>query len=325
MSDRTRVFSIVAAAAVVVVAAVVGATLWQTRGETTTASAATAKPRTGIPPLLFDFGLRDDAEARDLARGAQLLKQGKRAQAEALFARHHDVQAQLGTAFAHWPDGSLDTVKSIVAAHPDDAVAQLHYALALYWSGRNADAAKTFQLVDRRFPDTPSAVDAEDILYGATMPIPGLPYIIVPVSPPKAATFAEQVAIAARAARKPSAEAKLLYGIMLWRLDRRLSARSELDAAAKLAPDDAATLTAAAVSHFTKRQPAAAFARLGPLSGRFPKAAVVRLHLGILLLWTKQLGKAKTQLELAVSDQPRSGYATEAKKLLSALVPNGTK
>lgn len=324
MSDRTRVFSIVGAAAVLVVAAVVGATLWQTRGETSTAAAATAKPRPGIPPLLFDFGVRDDAEARALARGALLLKHGKRAQAEALFGRYHDVQAQLGTAFAAWPKGSLDAVKSIVAAHPGDAVAQLHYALALYWSGRTADAAKQFQLVDARFADTPSAVDAEDILYGSST-IPGLPYLIVPVDLPTARTLAAQVAAAARAAARPDARAKLAYGVMLWRLDRRVSARKELDAAAKLAPADPVTLTAAAVSHFTKRRPVEAFSRLGPLTGRFPKAAVVRLHLGLLLLWTKQLGKAETQLKLTVADAPGSVYATEARKLLSALVPNGTK
>ncbi|HET8528315.1 MAG TPA: hypothetical protein VFL60_05340 [Gaiellaceae bacterium] len=324
MGDRGRVLSIVAAAAALVVAAVVGVTLWQTHGETTTAAAATSKPRPGIPPLLFDFGLRDDAEARDLSRGAQLLKQGKRARAEALFARYHDVQAQIGAAFAVWPKGSLDTVKSIVAAHPADPVAQLHYALALYWSGRNADAVKEFRLVDSRFPDTPSAVDAEDILYGANT-IPGLPYIIVPVPLPSAPTLAGQVAVAERAAAKPSARAKLAYGVMLWKLDRRVSARRELDAAARLAPQDPATLTAAAVAHFTKRRPVDAFSRLGPLTGRFPKASVVRLHLGLLLLWTKQVRKAETQLKLAVSDEPGSVYAAEAKKLLSALVTNGTK
>lgn len=325
MSARTRVVAIVATAGAVVIAAIIGVTLWQTHGESKAAAAAgdTSTPRPGIPPLLFDFGVRDDAEAKALARGALLLKQGKRTEAEALFARYHDVQAQIGSAFATWPKGSLDAIKSIVAAHPANAVAQLHYGLALYQSGRNADAVKQFQLVDKRFPDTQSAVDAEDILYGSKT-IPGLPYIIVPVSVPDATTLAQQYARAKRAAARPDAETKLAYGVMLWRLDRRVSAQRELDAAAKLAPGPV-TLTAAAVSRFTKKQPAAAFARLGPLSGRFPKASVVRLHLGLLLLWTKQVGKAEKQLKLAVSDEPRSVYATEAKKLLSALVPNGTK
>src|SRR5205085_12476558 len=136
--------------------------------------------------------------------------------------------------------------------------------------------------------------------------IPGLPFIVVPVALPSAPTLAQQVAVAARAAARPDAHAKLVYGVMLWRLHRRVSARRELEAAARLAPNDPAILTAAAVSHFTKRDPAAAFGRLGPLSGRFPRAAVVRFHLGLLLLWRKEREKGAAQLRLAVDVQPRS-------------------
>src|SRR5436190_1889440 len=163
MGPRARVNAVVAAAAVVVVGAVVGVTVLQTRGSDTTAPSSVAKPRAGVPPLLFDFGVRDDREARDLARGARLLGQGKRAQAKAVFARYHSLQAELGSAFSSWPN--LDAVKHIAATHPDSAVAQLHLGLALFWSGRNADAVRTFQDVDARFPDPPSAVDAENLLY----------------------------------------------------------------------------------------------------------------------------------------------------------------
>jgi Flp pilus assembly protein TadD len=155
--------------------------------------------------------------------------------------------------------------------------------------------------------------------------VPGLPYIALPVGLPHAPTLARQLARAELLSRRGGAQGKLVYGLMLWRLDRRVSARRQLDAAAQLAPNDPAILTAAAVSRFTKRNPAAAFARLGPLSGRFPHAAVVRLHLGLLLIWTKQVEKGARQLRLAVDEQPRSVYAEEAKRLLSALVPNGTK
>lgn len=322
MGPRTRVYAVVAAAAVVVVGAVVGGTLLQTRGSRTASSAGVAKPRPGIPWLLFDFGVRNDAEARDLARGAQLLRSGKRARAEALFARHHSLQARIGEAFAHWPD--LDTVKELAATHPDSPVAQLHLGLALLWAGRNADAVKTLQRVDSSFPDSPSAVDAEDLLYAGRY-APGLPYIAVPAKLPRAPTLQAQLALAGRRARRPDAQAKLAYGVMLWRLDRRVSARRELEAAARLAPRDPAILTAAAVSAFTKRNPTAAFGRLGPLTGRFPDAAVVRLHLGLLLIWTRQVEKGARQLRLAVDDAPRSAYAEQAKKLLFALVPNGTK
>src|SRR3954451_21550497 len=175
MGPRARVNAVVGAAAVLVVGAVVGVTVLQTRGSQTTEPGAVAKPRAGIPLLLFDYGIQNDAETRDLARGAALLKQGKRTQAAALFSRYHSVQAQIGEAFAHWPD--LDAVKQIAAQYPGSAVAQLHLWLAFLWPGRNADAVRTLQQVDGRFADSPSAVDAEDVLFAGRY-IPGLPYII---------------------------------------------------------------------------------------------------------------------------------------------------
>jgi hypothetical protein len=64
---------------------------------------------------------------------------------------------------------------------------------------------------------------------------------------------------------------------------------------------------------------------LGPLTGTYPKAAVVRLHLGELLLWTKQVKKGEQQLRAAVAVQPGSVYAASAEKILEALRKDGTK
>ena len=317
MSARARVFAAVGAAAVLVAGATVGVAWLQARGETTTAA---LHPRSGVPPLLFDFGLRNDAESKALAAGAQLLRNGNRAQAAAIFDRYRSLQARLGTAFAKWPD--LDDVEGIAAHNPASPVAQLHLGLALVWAGRNTDGVKTLRQVESRFPDSQSAVDAESILYANDFP--GLPYLIIAVSPPSAPTLARQVQLAAAAARQGGAQAKLVYGVMLWRLDHRVSARRWLGAAARQAPSPS-TLTAAAVSAFTKRNPVAAFARLGPLTGRFPHAPVVRFHLGLLLLWTRQVKKGTEQLRQVVTSDPDSLYAKEATRLLSALVPNGTK
>jgi predicted Zn-dependent protease len=318
MSPRARVYAVVAAAAAVVAAVVVGVTYLQARGQSTTAPGAVTAPRAGIPPLLFDFGVRDDAESRALARGARLLHDGKRAQAAAIFRRYpRSVQAEIGSAFAAWPKGSLDAVKHLLALHQSDPVVNLHYAIALYWSGRNADAVKQFEAVDKKFPDSPSSVDAEDILYQSRFPIPGLPYMLAPVTIPRAPTLALQL--------QKAKASPLVYGVMLWRLDRRVSARRALDAAAKASPNDPMVLTLDAVSHYSKANPTAAFSRLGPLTGRFPKAAVVRLHLGELLLWQKEIAKSRVQLRDAVADEPHSVYAEQAKRLLSALATNGTK
>lgn len=317
MAPRTRVYATVLAAAVLVVAGVVSITWLQSRGQSTSSA---VKPLPGIPPLLFDYGLRNDAETRDLTQGAALLKAGKRAQAAVLFARYHDVQAQLGTAFTKWPD--LDAVEKIAAQNPHSAVAQLQLGLALAYAGRDSDAAAALKRVETEFADSPSSVDAENLLYSRD--IPGLPYLVIPVSVPSAPTLAQQVAVAARDARTGGAQAKLRYGVMLWRLQRRVSAQRWLNAAATLDPS-AETLTAAAVSAFTKRAPVAAFGRLGPLTGRYPDAAVVRFHLGILLLWTRQLAKARAQLRMVVASHPDSLYGKEAQKLLTALAGNGTK
>jgi len=317
MSPRARVFAAVGLAAVAVAGATVGIAWLQARGPSTNA----VHPRAGVPPLFFDFGVRDDAEARALARGAQLLKNGKRAEASSVFGRYRSLQAQIGQAFAKWPD--LSSVEQLAAHHEASAVMRLHLGLALLWAGRDNDALTTLQEVGSRFPDSQSAVDAENVLYARD--IPGLPYIIVPATIPTASTLAQQVALAARAAAKADAGAKLAYGLVLWRLDRRVSARREFTAAARLAPNDPAVLTALGVSKFTKSNPTAAFASLGPLTGRFPDASVVRFHLGLLLLWTRQVAKGTKQLRLVAKSQPDSLYGREAEKLLSALVPNGTK
>ena len=153
----------------------------------------------------------------------------------------------------------------------------------------------------------------------------GLPLILTTVGEPSAPSFAAQLRLLARGALKPDATAKLRYGLALWQLQRRVSAERQFDAAAKLAPNDPEVQTAAAVGAFTKRAPVHAFGRLGPLTGEFPRAAVVRFHLALLLIWTRQPAKALRELRIAIADEPQSVYAKEARALLAALGQHGTK
>jgi len=323
MASRARVLTIVAGAAVVAAAGTVGVTLLQTRGETTERPGAVTKPRAGAPPLWFEFGVRGDREAVDLSRAAVLLKKGERKPAAAIFARYHSLQAQIGSAFAAWPGHGLDELKRLVASHPGSPVALLHLGYAYYWSGRVADAVSTEERVAADFPDAPESVQAENILYPRM--VPDLPPIVVMAALPSAPSRAAQLRILARAAARPDAQAKLRYGLALWRLWRRVSAEHQLEPAANPAPGDASIRTAAAVGAFTKGNPVRAFGRLGPLTGEFPKAAVVRFHLGLLLLWTRQLAKGADQFRLAIADEPHSIYATEARQFLAALAKTGTK
>jgi Flp pilus assembly protein TadD len=128
-----------------------------------------------------------------------------------------------------------------------------------------------------------------------------------------------QYAALQRAARRPDAHAKILWGIVLQRLGRPVSAEREFAAAALLAPNDPEALAAAAVGRFTKDRPQQAFSRLGPLSRRFPHAATVRFHLGVLLIWIGDLKDAKRQLSLAVGDSHGSLLGMQAKFLLARL------
>jgi tetratricopeptide (TPR) repeat protein len=323
---RSRVLTVVALAAAAAVAGTVGVTLLQTRGEgTTPTTGAVTKPRAGAPPLLLDFGVRADPEARALAHAATLYQQGHRAQAARIFARYHSLEAQIGAAFAAWPHGGLDTLKHLVATHAQSALAELHLGWAYYWSGRNADAAAAWKQAEKVEPDSPAAVAAADVLHSSTPP--GLPFIVTALRPPAGVTSlpaAQELRALARAATQPDANAKILYGVALWNLRRPVSAERQFVAAAALVPHDPVAQTAAAVGAFSKDHPVPAFARLGPLTKVFPHAAVVRFHLGVLLLWTRSFGKARTQLRLAVADAPGSVYASQAAKLLSAFGSNGT-
>ena len=316
-----RVVVIVALAALIAAAAVVGVTLLQTRGERTTVPGAVVTPRAGQPPLDLAFGVDTSAEARALTRAQALYNANRATQAAAIFARYHSLEAQLGSAFAAWNRNGLVSVQRIVAAHPASSVALLHLGIADYWAGQNADAVAAWEKAARIGADSPYGVKAEDLLHPA-LKIPGLPYLVLDFGAPPAIgklPAAKQLAALARAAAKPDARAKLLYGSALWGLERPLSAERQFAAAAKLAPHDPVARTAAAVGAFTKANPVKAFSRLGPLTGVFPRAAVVRFHLGLLLLWSGERQKAIDQLRLAAAEEPGSSYAEDARRLLSRL------
>jgi tetratricopeptide (TPR) repeat protein len=319
-----RVVVIVALAALVAAAAVVGVTLLQTRGQRTTIPGAVTTPRAGRPPLDLNFGLGTSAEALALTRAQSLYNGNHVAQAAAIFGRYHSLEAQLGAAFAGWNQNGLSAVQQLAAAHPASPVAQLNLGLADYWAGQNADAVAAWDKAAKIGADSPYGVKAEDLLHPKLSPpgLSSLPYIVLDFGPPLATSKlppAQELAALARAAAKPNARAKLLYGSALWGLERPLSAERQFEAAAKLTPHDPVARTAAAVGAFTKADPVKAFSRLGPLTGVFPRAAVARFHLGLLLLWTRQREKAIEQLRLAAAEEPGSSYAQDARRLLARL------
>jgi Flp pilus assembly protein TadD len=306
---------LVGAIAVVAAGATVGATLL-TRTDTGGASAAPTKLK-GVPPLEVDLGVRTDPEAVALRRALALYPK-HRTQAKAIFDRYGSLEAQLGSAMSRWPDGFND-VAALAHQHPRSALAQLELGLAYLWDGRAKQAQGEWRKARRLEPDTSYAIDAEDLLFPRFFS-GHPPFSPSFASPPELENLSApaQVAFLAARARKPDAPAKILYGVALLRLGHAVSAEREWAAAAKLAPNDPDARVAAAVGLFDKAHPAASFSKLGPLVKVFPKAPVVRYHLGLMLLWLGEAQAGRVQLEHVVADGP-SPYLDPAEKLLARI------
>jgi tetratricopeptide (TPR) repeat protein len=328
VTARTRTGVVVAALAALAAVVVVGAAVLSAEELPPPAGPqAQPKPLAGAPPLVLDLGLRTDDEAGDLRRAAELYEQGRRRQAAAIFARSDSLEAKLGLAFARWP-GTLERVEQLGALFPRSALAQLHVGVARVWAGR-AGATEAWREARDAEPDTLYSVRASSFLHPKFAP--DLP-VFVPEAPfpPELAELPparqlERLRDGARSftGRKGLAW-RLHYGIALQRLGRPVSARRVYEEAAKRYPAEPEALAAAAVARFAKERPEAAFSRLGPLSGRFPRAATVRFHLGLLLLWSSQVDEAKRQLRLA-EDAGATGsrLAGQARRYLQELEKAG--
>jgi predicted Zn-dependent protease len=314
-----RVRVLVAAAALAAAGAAVGVTL-----ATRTPTPSVQRPK-GAPPLSLDLGLRTDAQAQALRQASSLYAAGKRAEAGRIFSRYSSLEAQVGAALSTWPTGTVAALEGLANQHPKSAVVQLNLGLAQIWNGDGADATSSFRAAERAQPDTTYAVEADSLLHPRFyrgLP-PFTPSMPLPESVRKLPAPQQLAALRRLAGR--SVGYRLLYGAALQGLGRPVSAERQFVAAAAAAPDDPDALTAAAVGRFSKSNPSAAFSRLGPLTQRFPHAAVVRFHLGLMLVWMAQTTEAKKQFRLAVADDPRGVYGVEAKSFLERLGSVGTK
>ena len=319
VSPRARtslVVAVLAALAAVVVAG--AAVLSADERDSGAATMVQPQPRKGFPPLVLSLGVRDDGEARELRRGAVLYEAGRHQEAARIFARFDSLEAKVGAAFAAWP-ASEDRVEQLGALFPRSALVQLHVGLARFWAGTGGSLIAWREARDVE-PDTPYAVRADDLIHldfapGLPVFVPSFPFSI------KGGTPASQL----EGLRSASGlRARLLYGVALQRLGRPLSARRAFADALRLAPNDVDALVADAVGRYDKSNPSAAFSRLGPLTRRFPHAATVRFHLGVLLLWQRDVLEAKRQLRLARASAPGSPIAREAGRYLDELAKVGT-
>ena len=311
MSRRVRVAIVVAVAVAAAAGVAVGAVVVSGDEET--------KRPSGAPPFVVDLGVRTDPEAQALRRAAQAYQRGNRKRAGAILSGRKSLQARVGAILATWPDQSLSRLEDLAEAHPGSGAVLFHLGLARYWDGDEDGALAAWRTTRVRDPDTAYAIRAADLLFRRFPP--GLPTFIPSFrAEPRITRLRPPAQLAAleRAARGREVRAKLLYGLALQRLDRPISARREYSRAARLAPGDPEALVADAVGRFDKAHPDRAFSRLGPLTRRWPRAATVRFHLGVLLLWLGQVEEARKQLQIA-EKTPKSPLAREAKRLLARL------
>jgi tetratricopeptide (TPR) repeat protein len=317
MSPRARVSLLVAAAA----AAAAGITIAATALTRTDLSAEpVATPRSGVPPLILDLGVRTDTEARALRRATALYGRNRRAGARRIFERYDSVEARVGAALSAWPEG-FEQLERLARDHPESGAVQLALGLGAFWKGLLGDAERLWRRAAAAEPDSTYAVRADDLLH-PELPVPGVPTFVPSFASPaplKRLSPPEQYAFLRRRAEEGSVRDVLLFGAALQRLGRPLSARREFERGAELAPNDPEALTAVAVGYFDKDQPAQAFSRLGPLAQRFPRAATVRFHLGLLLVWLGRIDDAKRQFRLARDAEPGSIPARQAGEFLRRL------
>lgn len=321
MSARTRVRLIVGVFALVAAAVVAGVALIS-RGD--------SSPDRKAPVLELSVLLGDDAEAQALRSAERAYDSGQTQEARSQFTAvlrddPESVEAAVGAAIASWPDGTLERLRELEAAHPDSALVHLHLGLALYAEGQQDAAAAEWRKGVEAEPDSQSAVRAGDLLHPEMAP--GLPSFFTAVEAPQGLagkSAQEQLDVLEETARTGGADEWILYGTALQRVGKPLSARAAFDRALELAPESLDAKVAAAVGRFDKDDPSAAFSRLGPLARDNPDSALVRFHLGVLLLWIRDIKDARAQLEKAAATMPESLYSREAKSLLSRLEGIGT-
>ena len=322
MSARTRIRLIVGGLALVAAAVVAGVALIG-RGD--------SSPERKAPVLELSVILGDDAVAQALRVAERNYDSGRTEEARSQFAAvlrddPDSVEAAVGAAIASWPDGTLERLRELESSHPENALVHLHLGLALYAEGRQDEAAGEWRKAVEVEPDSQSAVRAGDLLHPDMAP--GLPSFFTALRPPKGLagkSAQEQLDALEHAARDGGdADDWILYGTALQRVGKPLSAQAAFDRALELAPDRLDAKVAAAVGRFDKGDPSAAFSRLGPLARANPDSALVHFHLGVLLLWIRDVQDARVQLEKAAATRPESLYSREAKSLLSRLEAIGT-
>jgi tetratricopeptide (TPR) repeat protein len=269
-----------------------------------------------------------EPQAEELEAAEKAYDDGRLADAatrfeDVLLENPGSVPAEVGAALAAWPEGTLPALEALAGREPDSALVRLHLGLALAASGDGEAARREWRLAAERDPDTPAAVQADSLLHPDVAP--GLPPFLLaeplPAAVRRLPPLDQLTALTERAARGEASD-HLALGALLQRLGRPVSARAAFERALALGPESVEARAAVAVGRFDKDEPARSFSELGPLARSEDGTAVVRYHLGLMLLWIRAVDEAERQLRQAIDLDPGSIYAREAEKLLQTLAPS---
>jgi Flp pilus assembly protein TadD len=327
VSSRTRIRLIVGAVALAAAGIAVGATLM---GRGDDAPEAAQPKQRGAPGLELSVVLRTDREAKRLRAAERAYDRGNRAAAKDEFdtlltSDPESVEAAVGAAVSGWPDQTLVRLRQLAAEYPESALVHLHLGLALYADGDDTAAATEWRKALEVEPDTPSALRAEDLIHPDMAP--GRPFFYPSFAPTldlSRDSPAAQLDALRRQAVRGGVKDNLLYGVALQRIGRPVSARVAFARALELDGESLDARVADAVGRFEKDKPAESFSRLGPLAQANPRSPLVRFHLGLCLLWIRDVENARMQLQKAADADRHGFYGREARALLSRLEAIGT-
>ena len=269
-------------------------------------AAPRAEGRDGAPPLSLDLGVRTDPEAVDLRKALALYDAGQARRGRSSSSRGTTRSRRASARRSHLAGRHGRPDDPALGAPPEERrrPAQPRRRALLVRRGRREDAWQSAASLE---PDTAYAVAAGNLLhpeFARNLPI------FVPTT-----DGAERRSQARRAGAARAAPASRAAG----RSPTSSSTASRCSGSASSARRSASIAAAREGARGRRgagrrgRRPLRQGAPGGGVlparpahARRFPKAATVRFHLGLLLLWSGEVKEARRQLELVRTVEPGS-------------------
>ena len=225
-----------------------------------------------------------------------------------------DVRIKVARAIdGYTRDGADATLAALRALPRDQAVVSLHLGLTEIWAGQRSAGVADLKRTRTLDPYGFYGSLADDTLH--TEQRPGYPLYIAPPGLPSG----DGEHLRALADRQPNrSDVWLALAYQLQRTDH-VEAIADARKALELDPTGVSPRVAVAVLAYSKDDPSAAFAVLGPLSQQVSDTTEIRFHLGELAYWLKQDTDAEAQWRQVEQDSPNSPYGRIAATLMDNL------